>query len=243
MRNSTAYQRRCDATLGGLLAARPPKMRISAESIACIRQAPVYILKMCAAKRFIVLLPLLLSVAAPAADYPLKASADGRYLVDQDSTPFLMVGDSPHSLIVNLSDADAAAYILNRATNGFNALLAQLYCVSYTGGRSDGSMLDGTVPFTGTISGGYYDLTKPNEAYFAHVDFIVNTAANNGIVMVLDPFDAGGGYAAATANGASACRFYGQFLGNRYKNNPNIIWSSGNDYDISMWSVPPRTQP
>ena len=211
-------------------------MRISAESIACIRQAPVYILKMCAAKRFIVLLPLLLSVAAPAADYPLKASADGRYLVDQDSTPFLMVGDSPHSLIVNLSDADAAAYILNRATNGFNALLAQLYCVSYTGGRSDGSMLDGTVPFTGTISGGYYDLTKPNEAYFAHVDFIVNTAANNGIVMVLDPFDAGGGYAAATANGASACRFYGQFLGNRYKNNPNIIWSSGNDYDISMWS-------
>ena len=192
---------------------------------------------MCAPKRFgVILLGLLLSVAAPAADYPLKASADGRYLVDQNNTPFLMVGDSPHSLIVNLSDADAAGYILNRATNGFNALLAQLYCVGYTGGRSDGSLLDGTVPFTGTIAGGDYDLTKPNEAYFAHVDFIVNTAATNGIVMVLDPFDAGGGSAAATANGASACRFYGQFLGNRYKNNPNIIWSSGNDYDISLWS-------
>ena len=65
-----------------------------------------------------------------------------------------MVGDSPHSLIVNLNNADAAGYIINRATNGFNALLAQLYCVGYTGGRSDGSMLDGTVPFTGTISGG-----------------------------------------------------------------------------------------
>ena len=192
---------------------------------------------MCVRKRFaVLLLPLLLSVTTLAADYPLKTSAEGRYLVDQNDTPFLIVGDSPHSLIVNLNDADAAGYILNRATNGFNALLAQLYCVAYTGGRTDGSTLDGTEPFTGMIAGGYYDLTKPNEAYFAHVDFIVTTAATNGIVMVLDPFDTGGGSVTAAANGASACRSYGQYLGNRYRNTPTSFGAAGTIPDISMWT-------
>ena len=37
--------------------------------------------------------------------YPLKVSANGRYLVDQNGTPTLLVGDSPHSLFVNLSPA------------------------------------------------------------------------------------------------------------------------------------------
>ncbi|MCL4181739.1 MAG: VCBS repeat-containing protein, partial [Verrucomicrobia bacterium] len=32
--------------------------------------------------------------------WPLKVSRDGRYLVDQDEQPFLLVGDSPWSLIV-----------------------------------------------------------------------------------------------------------------------------------------------
>ena len=31
-------------------------------------------------------------------------------------------------------------------------------------------------------------------------------------------------------NGTNKCRAYGQFLGERYKNFPNIIWMSGNDF-------------
>src|SRR5262245_49056012 len=34
--------------------------------------------------------------------YPLKASANNRYLVDQNDVPFLMVGDSPQALIGKL---------------------------------------------------------------------------------------------------------------------------------------------
>jgi hypothetical protein len=55
--------------------------------------------------------------------YPLKASANGRYLVDQNGPPALLMGDSPHSLFVNLSPAsrcrefaDAVWYLL-RATD------------------------------------------------------------------------------------------------------------------------------
>ena len=54
--------------------------------------------------------------------YPLKASANGRYLVDQNNLPFLIVGDSPQSLIGNLSEADAAIYFADRQLRGFNAL-------------------------------------------------------------------------------------------------------------------------
>ena len=31
--------------------------------------------------------------------YPVRASSNNRYLVDQNDQPFMIVGDSPHSLI------------------------------------------------------------------------------------------------------------------------------------------------
>jgi Protein of unknown function (DUF4038)/Putative collagen-binding domain of a collagenase len=169
--------------------------------------------------------------------YPLKVSSSNpRILVDQDNVPFLVVGDSPHSLIVNLSTSDAAAYLADRAAHGFNSLWAQSVCVGYTGGRPDGSLLDRTRPFTKTIPGtDYYDLTTPNEAYFAHVDEIIRMAATNGIVVMLVPIHAGGLLPTALANGSIRCRAYGQYLGNRYRNFPNIIWVSGNDF--VKWSI------
>jgi hypothetical protein len=71
------------------------------------------------------------TVTRPA--YPLKASANNRYLVDQDNVPFLMVGDSPQALIGNLSPAEAAAFIANRLTYGINALWINLLCNASTG--------------------------------------------------------------------------------------------------------------
>jgi Protein of unknown function (DUF4038)/Putative collagen-binding domain of a collagenase len=186
---------------------------------------------LCALRPFgVFLLGLFLSVGAPAADYPLRASADGPYLVDSHNVPFLVVGDAPHSLIVNLSDADAVAYLGNRASNGVNSVWVEALCVAYTGGRADGSMLDGTTPFTNTISGGYWDLTAPREAYWSHVDCIVQTAAANGIQVLLTPLDEGGLSDTALANGTNRCHRYGQFLGERYKNLPNILWQNGNDF-------------
>ena len=170
--------------------------------------------------------------------YPVKVSSTNpRILVDQNNVPFLMVGDSPHSLIVNLSSADAATYLADRAAQGFNSLWVEMLCVKYTGGRPDGSLLDGTKPFTKTIPGThYYDLTTPNEAYFAHADQIVRMAAGDGIVVMLDPLDPGGLLQTALANGPARCRAYGRYLGKRYKHFPNIIWLSGNDFQT--WRVP-----
>jgi hypothetical protein len=170
--------------------------------------------------------------------YPVTASANGRYLVDQSGNPFLIVGDAPHSLIANLSQNDAAIYLANRASNGFNALWVEALCYPYTGGRSDGSLLDGTLPFTRKIAGGYYDLTAPNPDYFAYVDTVLNMAGTNRLLVLLDPCETGGWLNTMVNNGSNSCWAYGQYLGNRYQSYSNLIWISGNDYDETKWSIP-----
>jgi hypothetical protein len=171
------------------------------------------------------------------ANFPIKVSSNHtRILADQDDAPFLMLGDSPHSLLVNLSPSDVAAYLTDRAAHGFNSLWVELLCVPYTGGRTNGALLDGTKPFTRTLPGtSSYDFTTPNEAYFSYVDQVVRIAGTNGLVMMLDPIDPAGLLPMARDNGTARCRAYGQYLGARYKDSSNVLWLHGNDFQ--NWNV------
>ncbi len=175
--------------------------------------------------------------------YPLMKSANGRYLVDQRNTPFLIIGDTAWSLMVNISEADAVIYFANRQAAGFNVVMMDLLCGTYTAGRSDSSTYDGITPFTGFNAGKTtYDLTTPRETYFAHVDRIINLAATYGITVFLDPLDTGSYYRPEGTptmqdNGVAKCRVYGQYLGKRYKDFPNIVWQHGNDYDHPTWTT------
>ena len=178
----------------------------------------------------------LVAKAAATPAYPLKPSANDRYVVDSNNVPFLIIGDAPHSILANLNNADATTYLTNRGSNGFNALWIELLCDSYTGGAGTeassnyGHDVNGNNPFTSTLTGGYYDLTTPNPAYWSHVDYIVQTAATNGLQCVFTPLDQGGWTQTSLRNGTNRCYQYGQFLGNRYKDSPNIIWNLGNDF-------------
>jgi hypothetical protein len=175
------------------------------------------------------------SSAAPA--YPLKHSANGRYLVDQSNAPCLLLGESPQALIANLTTNEAALFFANRSGHGFNTVWVNLLCATYTGGRADGSTVDGILPFTANVpSTSSYDLTKPNEAYFARADRMIQLAAQQGIQVLLDPCETGSFLSVMLANGTNRCRTYGQFLGHRYKNVPNLIWMSGNDFQ--SWRTP-----
>jgi len=116
--------------------------------------------------------------------YPLKASRNGRYLVDQRNVPFMIVGDSPQAMIGNLSLEDAESYLANRKAAGFNAVWVNLLCVKYTGCRDDGATFDGIEAFT--TPG---DLSTPNPAYFERADAVIRLAARAGIVVFLDPIE------------------------------------------------------
>ncbi len=67
-----------------------------------------------------------LSGGAAAAEFPLQASADGRHLVDHAGKPFLVLGDTARSQIAQLSEADIAHYLDDRARRGFNAIIVNL---------------------------------------------------------------------------------------------------------------------
>ena len=186
---------------------------------------------------WMVVLPL---IAQGGPVYPLKASVTGRYLVDHSNAPVMIVGDSPQALMVNLTTNEAAAFFADRAGYGYNTMWINLLCGLYTGGRADASTIDGILPFTTNLpSTTSYDLTAPNEAYFARVDQMLALAAQNGIQVLLDPCETGAFLLQGSLmrdNGTNRCRAYGQFLGARYKNVPNIIWMSGNDFQT--WSNP-----
>src|SRR6266481_8686385 len=163
--------------------------------------------------------------------YPVKASPNNRYLVDQNNTPFMIVGDSPHSLIGRMSKSDAAFYMANRQRYGINTLWVELLCNNKTACNADGTTFDGIPPFT--IPG---DISTPNPAYFQRVDDMLNIAAAHGITILLDALETDGWLTAFKANGPDKAAAFGQYLGNRYKDFPNIIWMYGNDFQT--WADP-----
>jgi hypothetical protein len=161
--------------------------------------------------------------AAPA--YPLKKSTNGRYLVDQNDVPFLIAGDSPQALMVNLTEAEADMYFANRKSNGFNAVWINLLCKPETGGRKDGTTQGGIRPFKTAD-----DLSTPNEAYFDRCDRMIQLAAKHDLLVFLDPCETIDHLKMMLQNGPKKCRAYGEYLGNRYKNTDNILWLHGNDF-------------
>ena len=164
----------------------------------------------------------------PSAVYPLKVGPTRRYLVDQRNVPFMIVGDSPQALTVNLSVADAEKFLANRRAAGFNSAWVNLLCIictSLAGGRVDGTTYDGIPPFT--TAG---DLSKPNEAYFARVDRMIGLAAKNGIVVFLNPIETAGWLNILRGNSVDKAYGYGRYLGKRYRKFSNIVWFSGNDF-------------
>lgn len=165
-------------------------------------------------------------VGAQQARFPLRIGPTRRYLVDQRGRPFMIVGDSPQSMVVNLSVADAKAYVADRKAAGFNALWVNLLCTTYTAGRADGSTYDHVQPFL-TAN----DLSTPNPAYFSRVDDMLRMADQYGMVVVLDPIETGGWLPTLQSNGIAKAYAYGRFLGKRYADRPNVVWMSGNDYE------------
>src|SRR5216683_7340385 len=163
--------------------------------------------------------------------YPLKVSANGRYLVDQNNKPFRIQGDSAQSLIANLTYAEADKYLSDRQRKGFNTininLLEAKFAIHAPANRN------GDTPFTKPG-----DFSTPNEAYFAFADSIIDLAASKGMLVSLAAMylgDNGGdqGWWTVVTNGVNTqtvCYNFGLYLGKRYKSRKNILWVIGGDY-------------
>jgi hypothetical protein len=169
--------------------------------------------------------------------YPLSIAPNKEYLLDVHGNPWFMQGDTAWSLEVQPSQADMLAYLNDRQSRGFNAVVMEAIEHKFTTHSPPWLNAKGDAPFTATIPGTTsLDFTTPNPAYWAYIDTILQEANARGILILFFPDYLGyncqdeGWCSVMNDNGASRLTTYGQFLGNRYKNQPNILWVNGGDF-------------
>ncbi len=162
----------------------------------------------------------------PAALPQLKVSANHRFLVKADGSPFFYLGDTAWELFHRLNREDAARYLENRARKGFTVI--QAVVLAELDGLNDPNPY-GQRPLLGN------DPTRPNEAYFQHVDWIVAKANALGLYLGMLPTWGdkwnkkwGVGPEIFTPQNAAV---YGAWLGRRYKD-ASIIWILGGDRPV-----------
>jgi hypothetical protein len=162
--------------------------------------------------------------------FPLHTEAGKRYLVDANGNPFFIHGDTPWDLAAQLTREDVDVYLENRHLKGDNAILIEM--MEHRFSSNPPYNVYGEPPFT--TAG---DFSTPNEAYFAHVEYIVAKAESKGMLVMITPayLGYGGGtdgwYQEMVANGEAKLRTYGQYVANRFKAYDNILWVQGGDYN------------
>ena len=159
----------------------------------------------------------------------IRVSANGRYFVHEDGKPFFYLADTAEELIHALNREQVNLYLENRRQKGFTvvlaAVLSEIQGVRTPNANGDRPLIDDNP-------------ARPDEAFFAHLDYIVGKAAEKGIVMALMPawgdklvgeraenWFANGPFIINAENG----RVYARWLAERYKDRPNIIWVLGGD--------------
>jgi len=181
--------------------------------------------------------PIFALMVKSAPIFPLKKSSNNRFFVDQTNMPLLVIGDAPMSIVSMLRPTQQDFYFADRQAMGFNALWINMLCTSYTGCPADGRTAGGIAPFTSGNSPANYDLSMPNDTYFALYDAAIASAAKFGHVVFLNPIETGGWLSSLKNNGAMKAFNYGVYVGNRYKNFPNIVWLHGNDYGCGTSTI------
>jgi hypothetical protein len=170
----------------------------------------------------------------------MALSADKTHLVNTiTNTPVFITGDAPQTLAVQVSSIDVNTYLSDRAARGFNAI----WVILADGGPS----CDQT-----NCPDNYYgyppfdvaDFTNEDDDYWANVDSVIQAAKGYGITVFANPMfvgEAGGYYEnSILASSDAVITAYGAWVGNRYKDYPNIVWLLGGDTDFSVTGLPQK---
>ncbi len=153
----------------------------------------------------------------------LLISRDQRHLVYADGRPFFYLGDTAWELFHRLNREEAARYLENRAAKGFTVIQAVVLA------ELDGLHAPNAYGDTPLVRD---DPTKPDPNYFAHVDFVVDQAAELGLFIGMlptwgDKFNKKWGVGPEIFTEENAFVF-GKFLASRYRDKP-VIWILGGD--------------
>lgn len=152
----------------------------------------------------------------------LIVSENGRFLQHEDGTPFFWLGDTAW-LLTRLTREEAIVYLDDRREKGFNVIqMDVIHSVKSKNAYGRQPLID-------------EDFTKPDLAkgpngepsYWDHLDFLVDEAAKRGMYAAL--VCVWGSEVKRGALNEADATVYGKWLGERYKDRPNIIWFIGGD--------------
>lgn len=156
----------------------------------------------------------------------LKVTDNKRFLVTADGRPFFWLGDTAWELFHRATREDAERYLTTRAAQRFTII--QAVVLAEFDGLTEPNAY-GHVPLRNN------DPAQPNDAYFAHVDWIV--AKTNALGMYVgmlptwgDKWNKKWGAGPEIFTPENAQR-YGEWLGRRYKD-AGIVWILGGDRPI-----------
>ena len=164
----------------------------------------------------------------PATPLPrLKVSENKRFLVTEGGKPFFYLADTAWELFHRLTREEADAYLKDRASKGFTATQAVILA------EEDGLHTPNAYGHTPLAND---DPAKPNEAYFAHVDWVVDCANRRGLYVALlptwgDKWHKKGGAGPEVFTDPKVAAAYGEYVGRRYKDK-GVIWVLGGDRSV-----------
>lgn len=176
------------------------------------------------------LVTLFILFASTALGQTMQSS--GRYFVDSTGNKTLMIGDAAWVMAAQLSYASANMYMADRASRGFNLVIMELVdhnIADNAPNNANGDPLWNGTAFQSTL----------NSTYLSHVDSLFTRAGELGITILMTPvylgFDCGSDGWCAEVSGASVaqCKTYGTYIGDHFKNTPNLMWFVGGDYDVA----------
>jgi hypothetical protein len=159
------------------------------------------------------ILPAFLALVAWAGEpvYPLRVSENRRYFTDQRGDPVFWLGTTQWQLFREYTLEEARTIIEKTKGHGFAFAQVMLLGVG-----------DGTKPnVAGEKPCIADDARTPNEAYFKHVDAVVQLARENNLVLSMTVFH----QRWRNLIIRERARDWGKWIAQRYKDVPTIVWS------------------
>lgn len=158
------------------------------------------------------------------------------YLQHSDGTPFFWLGDTGWEMLHRLDRNGIVQYLSDRSAKGYNVIqtviISEFIHMQKAVNFYNDSIFVNEDPLRPLITPGSDSASSEEYDFWDHVDFAVQTAQKLGLYLGLLP--SWGEWVTprtdkALFNTVDQAYNYGWFLGNRYKNAPNIIWILGGD--------------
>ncbi|GAB4024620.1 glycoside hydrolase family 140 protein [Spirosoma gilvum] len=202
-------------------------------------------------KSTLLLIPILVTVLACSTEKKaletdpnqLSVSKNRRFLAIGDNKPFFWLGDTGWLLFSRLTREEADNYLENRKQKGFNVVQVMvLHTLAATNIYGDSALIGKNIA-TPKITDGSSFSDSAQYDFWDHVDYVVDKAAEKGIYMALVPL--WGNNVKSKHVNQQRAKTYAEFLANRYKNRPNIVWLDGGDIkgsdSLEVWKTISRT--